>query len=161
MKQYVWLMDRLSIACAVLAAILLAAAAVLITWMVLYRSMGYSTYWEIELSVYMMVASMFLASPYTLMTKGHVSVDLLEHYLPARARRKLLLVLALASLVVCGWLAWATFEFALHAYSTGERSESAWGPLKWPLFMTMPIGFGLTALQYIAEIFRPETPEAA
>ncbi|TXL64585.1 TRAP transporter small permease subunit [Zeimonas arvi] len=161
MKHYVWLMDRLSIACAVVASVLLAASAVLITWMVLYRAMGYSTYWEIELSVYMMVASMFLASPYTLMTKGHVSVDLLEHYLPFSARRALLVILALLSLAVCGWLAWATFEFALHAYTSGERSESAWSPLKWPLFMTMPIGFGLTALQYIAELARPETPEAA
>lgn len=161
MKHYVWLMDRLSIACAVVASVLLAASAVLITWMVLYRAMGYSTYWEIELSVYMMVASMFLASPYTLMTKGHVSVDLLEHYLPFGARRALLVILALLSLAVCGWLAWATFEFALHAYTSGERSESAWSPLKWPLFMTMPIGFGLTALQYIAELARPETPEAA
>lgn len=161
MKHYVWLMDRLSIACAVVASVMLAASAVLITWMVLYRAMGYSTYWEIELSVYMMVASMFLASPYTLMTKGHVSVDLLEHYLPAGARKALVVTLALVSLVICGWLAWATFEFAMHAYSTGERSESAWSPLKWPLFMTMPIGFGLTALQYIAELARPELPEAA
>ena len=161
MKQYVWLMDRVSIACAVFASALLAAAALLITWMVLYRAMGYSTYWEIELSVYMMVGSMFLASPYTLMTKGHVSVDLLEHYLPAGARKALLVTLALLSLLICGWLAFATFEFALHAYNTGERSESAWSPLKWPLFMTMPIGFGLTALQYIAELARPESPEAA
>jgi len=161
MKRFVWAMDRLSIGCAVLAGVLLAFAAVLITWMVLYRAMGYSTYWELELSVYMMVASMFLASPYTMKTNGHVRVDLLAHYLPSRGRRLLLVVIGVVSLSVCAYLAWVTLQFTLHAYSTGERSESAWAPFKWPLFMTMPLGFGLTMLQYAAEMVRPVEMEAA
>lgn len=154
-------MDRLSVACAVAAAILLAMAAVLITWMVLYRAMGYSTYWEIELSVYLMIGSMFLASPYTLKTGGHVSVDLLAHYLPRRERRILLTSLALIGLAVCAYLTWATLQHTLHAYFSGERAESAWAPLKWPLLAAMPIGFGLTMLQYLADLARPVSEEAA
>jgi TRAP-type C4-dicarboxylate transport system permease small subunit len=155
MKRFVRVMDRVSIGCAVVAAVLLGFAAVLITWMVLYRAMGHSTYWEIELSVYMMVASMFLASPYTLKTGGHVSVDLLAHYLPPSARRVLLTALALIGLAICAYLAWSTLQHTLHAFASGERSESAWAPLKWPLLLTMPVGFGLTMMQYLAELARP------
>ena len=75
--------DRLSVLCAIVAAVLLALAAIVVTWSVVYRAMGASTFWEIEFSVYMMVASLFLASPYCLATHGHISVDLLPHYPPA------------------------------------------------------------------------------
>ncbi len=135
---------RLSTACAALAALMLLAAALVITWSVFYRAMGASTYWEIEFSVYMMVASLFLASPYCLATQGHVGVDLLSHYLPKRLARPL--------------LAYAGAELTLHAFARGERTESAWAPLKWPLFLAMPVGLGLTALQYVADLLR-ETVE--
>ena len=74
MVAFVRWVDRLSIACAALAAVMLALAAIVITWSVIYRFFGASTYWEIEFSVYMMVAALFLASPYTLATNGHVGV---------------------------------------------------------------------------------------
>jgi TRAP-type C4-dicarboxylate transport system permease small subunit len=80
---------RLSTACAAIAAVMLLIAALVITWSVIYRAMGASTYWEIEFSVYMMVASLFLASPYCLATQGHVGVDLLSHYLPRSLARPL------------------------------------------------------------------------
>jgi hypothetical protein len=33
-----------------------------------------------------------------------------------------------------------------------------WNPPKWPLFLSMPLGLGLTALQYVAELFRKLEP---
>jgi len=149
---------RLSTACAVLAALMLLAAALVITWSVFYRAMGASTYWEIEFSVYMMVASLFLASPYCLATQGHVGVDLLSHYLPKRLARPLAIVVGLLGLAVCLYLAYAGAELTLHAFARGERTESTWAPLKWPLFLAMPVGLGLTALQYVADLLR-ETVE--
>ena len=149
---------RLSTACAALAALMLLAAALVITWSVFYRAMGASTYWEIEFSVYMMVASLFLASPYCLATQGHVGVDLLSHYLPKRLARPLAIVVGLLGLAVCLYLAYAGAELTLHAFARGERTESAWAPLKWPLFLAMPVGLGLTALQYVADLLR-ETVE--
>ena len=149
---------RLSTACAAIAAVLLLAAALVITWSIVYRTLGNSTYWEIEFSVYMMVASLFLASPYCLATQGHVGVDLLSHYLPKRLARPLAIAVGLAGLAVCLYLAYAGAELTLHAFARGERTESAWAPLKWPLFLAMPVGLGLTALQYVADLLR-ETVE--
>ena len=147
-------MDRVSVACAAVAAVMLAIAALVITWNVIYRAMGASTYWEIEFSVFMMVGAMFLASPYCLMTNGHVAVDLLSHYLPSRPRRWLGILTALVGLGVCIYLAYSGAELMIESYDKGERTESTWAPYKWPLFLSMPVGLGLTALQYVAELLR-------
>jgi TRAP-type C4-dicarboxylate transport system permease small subunit len=151
---------RLSTACAAVAAVMLLLAALVITWSIVYRAMGASTYWEIEFSVYMMVASLFLASPYCLATQGHVGVDLLSHYLPRSMLRPLAVVVGLVGLAVCVYLAYAGAELTLHAFARGERTESTWAPLKWPLFLTMPVGLGLTALQYVADLLRETLLEA-
>jgi TRAP-type C4-dicarboxylate transport system permease small subunit len=145
---------RLSTACAAVAAVMLLAAALVITWSIAYRAMGASTYWEIEFAVYMMVGSLFLASPYCLATQGHVGVDLLSHYLPRSMIRPVAVIVGLVGLAVCLYLTYAGAELTLHALARGERTESAWAPLKWPLFLTMPVGLGLTALQYVADLLR-------
>ena len=152
MAYFSRLMDRISTACAVVASVLLACAALVIIWMVAYRSMGNSTSWELELGIFLMVASLFLASPYALLTKGHVGVDLLAHFLkPANARR-LEIFSHILGLAVCVFLTIICWEFAVESFVKGERTESMWGPPKWPLYAMMPLGFGLTALQYIALI---------
>ncbi len=152
--------DRLAVALAVVAAVLLVIAALVITWSVLWRATGHSTWWEIEFSVYMMVASLFLASPYTLKTQGHVGVDLLSHYLPQRLRFRLAVVVAVLGLLVCVYLAWLGAELAWESYSKGETTGSTWAPKKWPLYAMLPLGLGLTAVQYVVELLRPAATPA-
>jgi TRAP-type C4-dicarboxylate transport system permease small subunit len=161
MPAIVRAIDRLSTVCAGVAAVMLALAALVITWSVIYRALGASTYWEIEFSVYMMVGSLFLASPYCLGTRGHVGVDLLSHYLPPLAARRLAVAVIMIGLAVCLYLAIAGGVLTLESIAKGERTESTWAPVKWPLYLAMPVGLGLTALQYVAELFRPppDTPE--
>jgi len=159
MRAFIRAVDRLGDLLAVVAAVLLAAASVVITWSVIYRALGNSTFWEIEFSVYMMVASLFLASPYTLRTNGHVGVDLLSHYLPQRHRRRLATIVAIVGMLVCLYLAVLGGELAWESFLRGERSESTWAPRKWPLYLTMPVGLGLTALQYLVELMRSPAPE--
>jgi TRAP-type C4-dicarboxylate transport system permease small subunit len=161
MPAFVRAVDRLSIFCAAVAAVMLALAAVIITWSVIYRALGASTYWEIEFSVFMMVGALFLASPYCLATRGHVGVDLLSHYLSERAARRLGIMLALIGLAVCVYLAIVSGVLTIESFGKGERTESTWAPPKWPLYLTMPVGFGLTALQYIADLMRPRKARAA
>jgi TRAP-type C4-dicarboxylate transport system permease small subunit len=143
LPAFVRAVNRLSSACAVVAAVMLLAAALVITWSIIYRAMGASTYWELEFAVYMMVASLFLASPYCLATRGHVGVDLLSHYLPRHLARPVAITVALVGLVVCVYLTWAGARLTLHSFT-----------------ITMPVGFGLTALQYVADLVREAMTEA-
>jgi len=160
MERFVRAVDRLGTACAAVASVMLALAALVITWNVIYRAMGASTYWEIEFSVYMMVAALFLASPYCLRTHGHVAVDLLSYYLPKRFARPVMVAVAVIGLLVCVYLAVVGGILTIESFEKGETTESTWAPLKWPLFLTMPVGLALTALQYVAELVRMRLPEA-
>jgi TRAP-type C4-dicarboxylate transport system permease small subunit len=158
--RFVSRVDALSTACAVFAAACLAAAMLIVVWMVLWRATGHSTYWEIELATYLIVASVLIGSPYCLMTRGHIGVDLLSHLLSPPKRRVLERTLAMLGLVVCLYLAWEGLGLTLEALHKGETSGSSWNVLRWPFFALMPIGLGLTALQYVAELLRDE-PVAA
>src|SRR5688572_7084610 len=158
--RFVRAVDALSTALAVLAAACLAVAMLIVCYMVVWRATGHSTYWEIELATYLIVACVLIGSPYCLKTKGHIGVDLLAYVLAPRHRLVLERVLAVLGMGVCLYLAWEGFELTLHALHSGETSGSSWDPPRWPFFALMPVGMGLTALQYLAEMLR-EKPVAA
>lgn len=154
MHTFIRFSDRLALICAVAAAILIALAVLIVTWMIAWRGAGNSAFWEIEASVFLSIASIFLASPYTLRTKGHVSVDLLEALLPDAFTRPLRIFALLVVAAVSAYLVWEGGKMAFMAMHEGERTPSLWAPLKWPIYAAMPIGMGLTMLQAIAEIAR-------
>jgi len=158
MHGFIRTMDRIAVAAAAIASVLLAFAALLICWMVIWRALGHSAWWEIEFSVYLMVASLFLASPYTLMTNGHVGIDLMASLMKPRAARRLASFVTVVGLLVCLYLTVIGASFTWEAFERGDRTESTWAPYKWPLYLTMPVGLGLTALQYLAELLRRPRP---
>jgi TRAP-type C4-dicarboxylate transport system permease small subunit len=137
---------------AVVAALLLLSATMIITWMVIARSIGMQNSWELELSIELMVAAIFLASPYTLATGGYVKMDLLQTILPDSLKHKLAVLAKVASGLVCLYLGWEGLIIAQQAFFTGERALGIWQPLVWPKYATIPIGMFLTALQYIVSI---------
>jgi TRAP-type C4-dicarboxylate transport system permease small subunit len=155
-RQFVRFVDRLSDACAVAASFMLAAATLIVVWMVGYRAMGNSTWWEIEAATYLIVAAVLVGSPYCLKTRGHIGVDLVSEWLPPRGKRWLTRILAVFGLAVCVYLAWKGLELTLEAWHKNEHSGSTWNPPRWPFFAMMPLGLGLTALQYVAELVRDD-----
>ena len=152
--RFVRAVDAVSTVFAVVAAVCLTAAMLIVVYMVVWRATGHSTYWEIELATYLIVACVLVGSPYCLMTKGHIGVDLLAHVLSPPQRVVLYKVLAVLGLVVCLYLTWEGFDLTIHAYRSGETSGSSWDPPRWPFFALMPLGLGLTAVQYVAEMLR-------
>jgi TRAP-type C4-dicarboxylate transport system permease small subunit len=161
MRGFVDAVNRLSLACAVLAAVFLSIAILIICYMVLIRSLGSPTHWEVEVSIYLTVAATFLASPYTLHTGGHVAVDLWTSFLPKGAARAVHVVLALVGMAVCLYLAWVGLRLAIEAFASDERSISMFRPPTWPLYAMLPLGTGLTALQYVADLVGSAAPAAA
>lgn len=161
MRKFVRFVDRLSDACAVAASAMLIAATLIVCYMVVYRWLGNSTWWEIELATYLIVGAVLVGSPFCLKTRGHIGVDLFSHLLGPRGQRILARVLALLGLGVCLYLAWEGLQLTLEALHKNERSGSLWNPPRWPFFATMPIGLGLTALQYVADFLRPAEAPAA
>lgn len=152
--RFVRAVDALSTVLAVVAAACLALAMLIVVYMVVWRATGHSTYWEIELATYLIVATVLVGSPYCLRTRGHIGVDLLAHLLPPRHHLALERVHSVLGIAVCLYLAWMGLDLTIEAFHKNETSGSAWDPPRWPFFALMPLGLGLTALQYVAEMLR-------
>jgi TRAP-type C4-dicarboxylate transport system permease small subunit len=136
-----------------LAALCLMAACVVVCQMVFMRYvLEASTIWQTEFVMYSIVAATLLGSPYVLLTRGHVNVDLVPMALPSGPRRWLLLFAALVGLAFCGLLAWRGAVFWHEAWSLGWVTESVWAPPLWIPLLPLPLGLGLLSLQYLAEI---------
>jgi TRAP-type C4-dicarboxylate transport system permease small subunit len=129
--------------------ILIFASTLIICYAVLLRALGFSTVWQTELTVYLLMFVTFIGGAYGLKHDEHVNVDLLINRLPVRAASFLKLVASLLSLVVIAVVAWRSGMMWLEAAEKGWRSGTAWNPsLAYP-YAILPIGMTLIALQYI------------
>lgn len=143
----------LSTLCGLVAAFLILAA-IFITCQMLYVRfwLGESTIWQTEMVTFLMVAATLIGLPYVQRLRGHVNVDLIPLMLPMGVRKVLALVVLAASIVVVGIIVWYGFEMFHMAYERGWRTDSVWGPVQWPVYLMIPVGFGLLMLQLIADL---------
>lgn len=143
----------LSRLCGILAALLLIAAVLVVCHLVFVRYvLNESAIWQHEFVTFSLIGSTFLGSPYLLLVRGHVNVDLLPLYLGARARMILLVAASLLSLAFCAVIAWTGFVWWHEAWTNGWHAETVWAPPLWIPYLAMPIGMGLLALQYVVEM---------
>jgi TRAP-type C4-dicarboxylate transport system permease small subunit len=143
----------LSQACGIAAAGLLLAATVVVCQMVVVRYvLGTSTVWQSDFVTYAIVASTFIGAPYVLLHKGHVNVDIVPLYLRGRLRFAMALVsylLAFAFCLAVAWYGWVHFH---EAWRGGWVTETVWALPLWIPLTALPLGMGLLALQYVADI---------
>ena len=77
----------LSLFCGYVAAALVAFAVVVVCEMVFVRFvLNQSTIWQTDLITYCITAATFIGSPYVLLTRGHVNVNVLPLHLSPRKR---------------------------------------------------------------------------
>jgi TRAP-type mannitol/chloroaromatic compound transport system permease small subunit len=109
----------------------------------------------LEVQWYLFSAIFLLAAGYTLLRNEHVRIDVLLHRLPKRGQiwvDILGLVFFLAPFVLLMiYLSWPVF---MRAYVSGEMSENAGGLIRWPVYILVPIGFSLLALQGVSELIK-------
>jgi len=113
------------------------------------------TIWEFETSTYLFGLFFMLGAGYTHLKNGHVAIDILEQRLPPRRRA----ILSLAGFLILfvpfvAIMTWQSVDFAARSWATDEHSASTWGPPLSPVKTAMPVGFGLLALQGIAQFLK-------
>src|SRR5689334_7733163 len=102
MDAYIRVMRRLSQVTGVFAALLIAAAVLVICDMVIERYIfNLTTVWQIDVVTYSIVAATFIGSPYVLMNRGHVNVDILPMHAGPRTRYWLAIVTGVISIAFC------------------------------------------------------------
>lgn len=154
MDAYVRIVAFLSRVCGVLAAGLIGISIFIVCHAIVERGfLGRAVIWQNEFVTYAVVAATFLGSPYVLLTRGHVNVDVLPHFLGRRARFALALVAAAIGIAFCVTVLWTSIPWWLDRWETGETSNSVWAPKLWVPSIALPVGFGLLTAQYVADIW--------
>lgn len=150
---FVSFVRKLSELAGMLAAAMIAASVLIVCQMVLVRYvLGRPTAWQTELVTYLLVSATLIGCPYVLKIRGHVSVDLLPHYLSERGKKRQQLAAAAAGIFFCGVLLWSGCVLWYDAWSDNWLSETVWAVPLWIPYAALPVGFGLMLLQYIADV---------
>jgi TRAP-type C4-dicarboxylate transport system permease small subunit len=144
----------LSQLCGIVAATLIALAVVVVCEMVFVRYvLNQTTIWQTDFTTWSLVAATFIGSPYLLLNRGHVNVDVLPLHLGPRPRWWLAVVSMLMSMAFCGVVAVLTARLWLEAWEQHWVSETMWRARLWIPYSAMPIGLGIVFLQYVADLY--------
>ena len=134
-------------------ALLIALAVLVICDMVIERYvLNLTTIWQIDVVTYCIVGATFISSPYVLMTRGHVNVDILPLHVGPRARYWLALGTSLIALAFCVAIFVLCTIYWYQAFSENWHSDTVWRARLWIPYLSMPIGLGLVVLQYLVEL---------
>jgi TRAP-type C4-dicarboxylate transport system permease small subunit len=154
MDAFVRIVSTLSRLCGIAAVALIVAGMLAVCHMVFVRGiLGQTVIWQTEFATFALVAATFVGSPYVLLVRGHVNVELLPLYLSQPARRALALVTASAALLFCIALLWNALGWWWEAWEGGWTTDSVWRARLWIPYLGLPIGAFVLVLQYIAEIW--------
>lgn len=142
----------ISLGCGVAAAGLIALGVVTVCHMVFVRYvLNQNTIWQTDLTTYALIGATFIGSPYVLMTRGHVNVDVLPVYLGARGRFWLAVFAALVGIAFCATLTVLAAQFWYEAWSQNWVSDTMWRAHLWVPYASMPVGLFILTLQYVVD----------
>ena len=144
----------LSRALGVAAAGLLVLSVFVICQMVFVRAvLGQSSIWQTEFVTFALVAATFIGAPYILLTRGHVSVDVVPLMVATPARRLLHLFGSTVALLFCGFFLYAAVPWWHESFELVQTTPSIWRARLWIPYLSVPVGLALLCLQIIADMY--------
>lgn len=109
----------------------------------------------LEIQWYLFAAVFMLGSGYAFLKNAHVRIDFVSSKFSARGRNIvdvagiLLFVFPLCYMMIK--LSWPVFS---NAWTSGEVSSNAGGLVRWPVYLLIPVGFVMLALQSVSELVK-------
>lgn len=141
------------LACALVGAIL-----IVVSYDMMSRNFGWpSIVWAVNSVEYMMLFITFLVMPWLVRTRGHVSVAVLLQALPGQVRRRFETFLHILAAAICLYLAWRAGLRLEDAVRRGAMEIRSFDMPLWIVYVTMPIGLGLSGLEFLAFLLRRES----
>jgi len=138
---------------AVIAGILLATMALIVTYNVIMRYfVNRPPVWAIETTEYIMVYATFLAAAWVLKHGGHVKIDIILVMLSKKRQHALSVLVCILGIVACGLLAWYGMKATYSLYSRDVIMMKMMPWPKWVLVAPIPIGILLTFIQFIRKL---------
>jgi TRAP-type C4-dicarboxylate transport system permease small subunit len=162
MDSFVRTIRLVSRLCGYFAAALIALGVVVVCEMVFVRFvLNENTIWQTDFVTYSLVAATFIGSPFVLLTRGHVNVDVLPHYLGPRARFRLALASTLMAMAFCIVMLVLTAQYWMQAWNGNWLSNTMWRVRLWIPYASMPVGLGILTLQYVVDLYNLTTGREA
>ncbi|MEO7547130.1 MAG: TRAP transporter small permease subunit, partial [Ramlibacter sp.] len=109
----------------------------------------------LEVQWYLFAASFLLAAGYTLLNGEHVKIDVVSSRFSKRNQIWIDVIGFVFFLTpVCLAILWYGIPFFLNGFRSGEMSSNAGGLIRWPVYLMLPLGFGLLLLQGLSELIK-------
>jgi TRAP-type mannitol/chloroaromatic compound transport system permease small subunit len=109
----------------------------------------------LEIQWYLFAAVFMLGVGYVMLRNAHVRIDFISGKLSKRTNAIIdsvgIVVFTIPLSIIMISLGWPLFE---RAWSTGEMSQNAGGLIRWPVWMLLPLGFGILLLQAASELIK-------
>jgi len=109
----------------------------------------------LEIQWYLFAAVFMLGAGYVFLRNAHVRIDFISSKLSKRTNTIIdilgILVFTIPLCVILITLSWPVFS---RAWVSGEMSQNAGGLIRWPVFLLVPLGFGLLMLQCLSELIK-------
>lgn len=136
-----------------LAGLLILAVVLIIVREVIARSaFNAPSLWADESMTYLAGIAYVLGGGYTLLYRGHVTVDMVYTLFKWKSQRICdVLAFGLFS-VYCFTLIWYGYDMAMMSFEQSESSGTLWNPPVWPIKFAIPIAATLLFLQGVANL---------
>lgn len=115
--------------------------------------LNYSTIWQTEAVIYLVISATLIGLSYVQSVRGHVNVDLIPLMLPKKFRFVLAILTLTVSIMILFSLMIYGYEYWHLAWSRGWKSDTVWGVRLWIPYLSMPVGFFLFTLQLVADLY--------
>jgi TRAP-type C4-dicarboxylate transport system permease small subunit len=140
--------DKINAVLIAASALAAGAAGCVLTWEVAGRYFfKIPSYWQDELSVFLLIGATFLAASWIQTRRGHVGISALEHILPPATERARRIFADAVSFAFCAFFCWKSWTLLMEAVDEGQISNTPWGPPLWIPYGIMSIGMTMLVAQ--------------
>jgi TRAP-type C4-dicarboxylate transport system permease small subunit len=139
----------------------LVVASLVLTYSVVTRYfLKYSTDWQDETAVFLIVGAIFMSAAAIQARRGHVAIEAIVGLLPDRVNCVRVFLVDAAGFLFCSFFSWKSWTLLHEAVVENFHSGSTWGPPLWIPYSLMAVGVTLLSLQLLlqiaAELRRPK-----
>ena len=109
----------------------------------------------LEVQWYLFATVFMLGAGYGFLQNSHVRIDFISSRLTDRTRNWIdVFGIVFVLLPFCILMVRLSWPFFMGAYTNGEMSQNAGGLIRWPVYLLVPVGFAILAVQGISELIK-------
>jgi TRAP-type C4-dicarboxylate transport system permease small subunit len=137
----------------IVSSVALLGASLVLTYSVVVRYfLKFSTDWQDEMSVFLIVGAVFMSAAAIQAQRGHIGIEAIVGLLPKRVNHIRILLVDVASLAFCTYFAWKSITLLHEAIVDDYHSSSTWAPPLWIPYSLMTAGMVLLSVQLLLQI---------